>query len=181
MRKGDGGPFAVFTPLYRSWKAHGWPAPRTAPPRLPWAEGLRSDGVPAEPAAPASLPPSGEAAALDRLEQFLAGPASTYDTRRDNPAADATTHLSPYLKYGCIHPRQVLDRLGRSKAQEKLRSELAWREFYADVLWHQPATARRSLQPAMAAMAAMAAMRLDTGAGADRRFEAWSAGRTGYR
>ncbi len=174
VHKGDGGHFAVFTPFYRTWRAHGWPAPLAAPAGIAWGEGLRSDGVPAEPAVPASLPPAGEAAAVDRLEQFLAGAAPTYDTRRDEPAADATTRLSPYLKYGCIHPRQVLDRLGRSPAQEKLRSELAWREFYADVLWHQPATARRSLQPAMTEM------RLDSGAAAERRFDAWRTGRTGY-
>jgi len=139
-----------------------------------WAVGVESDGIPGEPEVAAILPAPGEAAALARLEDFVAGPAPTYDTRRDEPAADATTRLSPYLKYGCIHPRQIVDRLGRSKADEKLRSEIAWREFYADVLWHRPDSARRSLQPAMAGM------RLDTGATADERFEAWAAGRTGY-
>ena len=174
VRKGDGEPFQVFTPFYRSWKARGWPAPLPAPGRVAWAQGLRSDGVPHAPSTTASLPPAGESAALDRLKAFLAGPAPTYDTRRDRPAADATTRLSPYLKYGCIHPRQVLDRLDRSKPHEKLRSELAWRDFYADVLWHQPATARRSLQPRMATMA------IDAGRRADERFAAWAAGRTGY-
>src|SRR5581483_8710590 len=52
--------------------------------------------------------------------------------------------------------------------------ELAWREFYADVLFHRPDSARRSLQPAMAAM------EVDEGPEADRRFAAWAEGRTGY-
>jgi len=174
VRKGDGEPFQVFTPFYRSWKARGWPEPLPAPGRVAWAEGMRTEGVPEAPSTTASLPPAGESAALERLEAFLAGPAPIYDTRRDQPAADATTRLSPYLKYGCIHPRQVLDRLGRSKPHEKLRSELAWRDFYADVLWHQPATARRSPQPRMATMA------VDAGRRADDRFAAWATGRTGY-
>ena len=74
----------------------------------------------------------------------------------------------------CIHPRQILARLGRSKAHEKLRSELAWREFYADVLWNRPEAAHHSLRPGIADI------EVDHGPDADRRFEAWSRGRTGY-
>ncbi len=171
--KGDGGPFQVFTPFYRAWQARSRSRPVPSPGGIRWAEGVASDGIPPEPEIAATLPAAGEAAALARLEDFLAGAAPTYDTRRDEPASDATTRLSPYLKYGCIHPRQILDRLDRSKAHEKLRSEVAWREFYADVLWHRPDSARRSLQPAMADM------RLDTGPTADEHFDAWAAGRTG--
>jgi deoxyribodipyrimidine photo-lyase len=122
----------------------------------------------------ATLPRAGEGAALARLDDFLATQAADYADRRDRPADEATTRLSPYLKYGCIHPRTVLARLGRAKSHEKLRSELAWREFYADVLWHTPESARQALQPKMAAM------ELDTGKRADERFDAWAAGRTGY-
>jgi len=172
--KGDGAPFQVFTPFYRAWQARSRSHPVPVPDGIRWAEGVASDGIPPKPGTGATLPAAGETAALRRLDDFLAGPVDTYDSRRDEPASDATTGLSPYLKYGCIHPRQILDRLGRSKAHEKLRSEVGWREFYADVLWHRPDSARRSLQPAMAGM------RLDTGPTADERFEAWAAGRTGY-
>ena len=173
VRKQDGTPFRVFSPFYRAWRAHGWPAPAGLP-EVEWAAGLRSDGIPDDPPVGATLPPAGERAALDRLEAFLAGPVDDYAKDRDRPAADATTRLSPYLKFGGIHPRTVLARLGRSKAHEKLRSELAWREFYADVLWHHPESARHALQPAMAGMP------LDTGTTADERFRAWAEGRTGF-
>jgi len=93
---------------------------------------------------------------------------------RDRPADDATSRLSPYLKFGCIHPRQVLAHLGSSEAHEKLRRELAWREFYADIVWHRPGSTAASLHPAMAGM------RLDSGPLADQRFRAWAEGRTGY-
>ncbi len=172
--KNDGTPFKVFTPFYRAWGAHGWGDPVRDSVHARWAEGLRSDGIPVDPPVAATLPPAGEAAALARLDAFLAGPVDDYAERRDRPADDATTRLSPYLKYGCIHPRTILARLGRSKDHEKLRSELAWREFYADVLWHTPASARQSLQPAMAGM------KVDSGKKADERFEAWAHGRTGY-
>ncbi len=167
--KQDGAPFKVFSPFYRAWRAHGWPAP--ADGRVEWAAGVGSDGIPDDPPVTAALPPAGEAAALARLD---AVPLDAYADQRDCPAADATTRLSPYLKFGCIHPRTILARLGRSKSHEKLRSELAWREFYADVLWHHPESARQSLQPGMAGM------KLDTGETADQRFQAWAEGRTGY-
>ncbi len=173
VRKADDTPFKVFTPYSRAWRAHGWPAPAD-PVSAQWAGGVRSEAIPDDPPIRATLPPAGEAAALARLEEFLAGPSDDYADRRDDPGADATTRLSPYLKYGCIHPRTVLARLGRSASEEKLRSELAWREFYADVLWHQPESARHALQPAMAAM------EVDAGPLVDERFRAWTEGRTGF-
>jgi deoxyribodipyrimidine photo-lyase len=171
--KADGTPFRVFSPFYRTWRAHGW-APPSRGPALQWAHGPASDGIPDDPPVDATLPPAGEAAAMARLEELLAGPIDDYAGCRDSPAADATTRLSPYLKYGCIHPRQILARLGNSKSHEKLRSELAWREFYADVLWHRPESARQSLQPDMAGM------ELDAGPQVDDRFRAWTEGRTGF-
>jgi deoxyribodipyrimidine photo-lyase type I len=50
-------------------------------------------------------------------------------------------------------------------------TELAWREFYADVLWHNPSSAWQDLRPALAGMA------YDEPGEA---FEAWRAGRTGF-
>src|SRR5579885_1265810 len=171
--KQDGTPFRVFSPFYRAWTATRRTAPVDVAP-LEWVDGVPSDGVPDDPAVDAALPPAGEAAALARLDEFLATTAAEYDSARDTPARDATSRLSPYLKFGCIHPRTILARLGRSRAHERFRQELAWREFYADVLWHVPESARRSLQPAMADMP------VDTGPEADERFDAWAHGRTGY-
>jgi deoxyribodipyrimidine photo-lyase len=86
----------------------------------------------------------------------------------------STSRLSPYLKWGCIHPRQLLAKLGRSTAHEAFRSELCWREFYADVLWHRPDTVSQALIPAMRHM------EIDVGPDADAAFGAWAEGRTGY-
>ena len=55
-----------------------------------------------------------------------------------------------------------------------MRSELAWREFYADVLWHRPDSARRPLQ------IFGNHLRWDTGERARDRFRAWATGQTGY-
>ena len=99
-----------------------------------------------------------------------------YSRGRDFPAEDATSRLSVYLKYGCVHPRQALDAVKHRKGEgaERFRAELAWRDFYASVLAAFPWSARHAFRPEMAAM------KVDTGPDADRRFEAWAEGRTGY-
>ncbi|WP_304440444.1 FAD-binding domain-containing protein, partial [Frankia sp. EI5c] len=126
------------------------------------------------------LPPAGEASARERLRDFLRDGLADYADRRDFPAADATSRLSPYLKWGCVHPRTVLGETQRAAgrsggalpaAAEKFRSEVAWREFYADVLAANPSSARRDLSGALAAMPYEQP---------GDAFEAWKWGRTGY-
>ena len=51
---------------------------------------------------------------------------------------------------------------------------MCWREFYADVLFHVPESARRSLNEDVGGMP------WDSGEAADELFEAWTQGRTGY-
>ena len=57
---------------------------------------------------------------------------------------------------------------------DTLRTELAWREFYADVLWHHPESARENFDRRYDALP------WDSGAEADAHFEAWATGRTGF-
>ena len=68
----------------------------------------------------------------------------------------------------------MIDGTKETKSHEHFRSELCWREFYADVLFQQPRTAWENLQPKMNAMS------LDTDKRAETRFEKWCAGETGY-
>jgi len=222
-----GTPFRVFTPYYRAWVEHGWRAPAAEPAKVPWAT-VRSDrrpgpGLGPDPDAdlPPDLPPPGERAALARLDEFVERHLAGYADARDAPGRDATSRLSPYLRFGCVHPRTVLARLGRSgqgqpaalrdrglrpfsrslraggqpaalrdrglrpfsrslraggrsdlgAGAETFRKELAWREFYADVLFATPSSARHDLTPSARAMSYE-----EPG----EEFEAWKAGRTGF-
>jgi deoxyribodipyrimidine photo-lyase len=82
--------------------------------------------------------------------------------------------MSAYLKYGCIHPRTMHAALGTDEGRLSYGGELVWRDFYADVLWHRPDTAREDLNPQLAGL------QYDEGPEADRRFERWATGTTGY-
>ncbi|MEE2988547.1 MAG: deoxyribodipyrimidine photo-lyase [Verrucomicrobiota bacterium] len=86
-----------------------------------------------------------EAAAKERLEKFLSLPVEGYNQARDIPSGDGTSSLSPYLHWGLIGPRQVMQGLkakhdlGREGPQVYAK-EIYWREFAYNVLYHFPKT-----------------------------------------
>ena len=175
VRKGDGTPYAVFTPFYKVWQTVGWPKPFDVP-KATWAQSpkVQCEGFPEEPACSATLPVASAEAAMNRWDEFSEKALDRYYDIRNNPDVDGTSMLSPYLRFGLVHPRTLLADLNDTKSQAHYRSELCWREFYADVLFHQPRTTWENLQPKMNAM------KLDTGAKAKQRFDAWCKGETGY-
>jgi deoxyribodipyrimidine photo-lyase len=184
-----GEPYKVFTPFRRAWLRHGWPAPAAAAPAGPLRRGgsgrprLDTEPIPGEPDLGAlTLPDVGEEAALRRWHAFLEDGVADYAARRDRPDVDGTSAMSAHLKFGEIHPRTMLADLAALPAAARagaqaLRSELCWREFYADVLWHRPRTAREYLRPQLARMRYADPARSATGR---ERLEAWQDGRTGY-
>lgn len=175
LTTGSGTPFKVFTPYARAWRQVRTPPPAAPPDDPRWADGVSGDPLPEAPdVGDAHLLPSGEAAAHERLERFLDEAVTRYAEDRNRPALAGTSRLSVDLKYGTIHPRQALARLGRGKGAQVFATELAWRDFYGSILAERPETARQALRPEMARM------ELDEGPGADARFAAWAEGRTGF-
>jgi deoxyribodipyrimidine photo-lyase len=173
VTKPDGSPYRVYSPFYRAWTTHGWRAPAADAP-VAWVRPVDSDGHPEPPDIDVALPPAGESAALERWTAFRSRQLDAYRDSRNRPDLDVTSRLSVHLKFGELHPRTLLAELGDSPAHETFRKELAWREFYADVLHHQPASARDYLRPEFASMT------YDSGPDADARMQAWQQGRTGY-
>jgi deoxyribodipyrimidine photo-lyase len=171
---GAGDPYRVFTPFSTAWADHGWPAPVDAPTGASWLELDDTTEIP-DPALPdgITLPDAGEAVALRRWRDFLDEAVAGYDTDRDRPGVDGSSRMSAHVKWGEIHPRTMLADLARlrSAGAATYRKELAWREFYADVLFHRPETAHHYLRPEFARMA------YDE---PDGRLDAWRRGRTGF-
>jgi len=181
VSKDDGTPYAVFTPFSKVWRRVGWDPPADAPADdFRWANltGVESESHGERPDPGIELPDASEGAAHDRWHAFGLDGVDAYPDRRDLPAVTGTSRLSPALKWGTIHPRQLLADLDASGAGPKghtvFSSELAWREFYADVLFQQPRTAWENLNPKMDAMP------VDTDRAARERFDRWTAGETGF-
>ena len=176
LTKKDGTPYKVYTPFFKAWQERGVRSPAITPRSVPWTDGGRpSDGVPHDPdLGDVTLPDTGERAALARWKDFRDSDLETYADTRNRPDLDRTSTMSVYLKYGCIHPRTLLDGLGGAGGAYAYRREIVFRDFYADFLWNRPDSARTEVQEQMSGL------HYDTGATADRHWEAWATGNTGY-
>lgn len=178
VAKPDGSPYRVFTPFFHRWRDVAWRGPaRSGADSVRWIDPARLRAGPCEipdPGAELDLA-AGERAALGAWEAFVDGGLQHYARDRNRPDLAGTSRMSAHLKFGTIHPRTLaagLDLRG-SGAQAYLR-ELAFRDFYADVLYHWPASAWRNWN------GDFDGIRTDGGPGAQHRFEAWKAGRTGF-
>jgi len=186
VTKDDGTPYAVYTPFSRAWAEHGWRRPVGSPRGVDWARPLASVDLPAaEPSVGTRLPAAGEAAARRQWRAFLDDGVDGYRGDRDRPDLDRTSRMSVHLKWGEIHPRTMLADLAdlgdladqgssarqRGESLRSYRQELAWREFYADVLWRRPDSARDYLRAEFAGMSY---------ARPGEQLAAWADGRTGF-
>lgn len=173
ITNGTGAPYQVFSAFARAWRERGWPEPATTP-RSPDLAPADSDAEAvallerAVADAPVELPPPGEDAAWRRWHAFRSEDLAAYPVERDRPDHDGTSRLSPYLHLGVLHPRSLLADLDPGSTYA---TELAWREFYADVLWHAPSSAWSDLKPALSGM------RYDE---PEDAIDAWRTGTTGY-
>ena len=161
----SGDPYKVFTYFSKKWHKR----PKDAPVDPPGADDLVAvdsgddewtlASVPSladldidEPEP--TVPPAGTGPARERLASFCEDSIYRYDERRDYPAAECTSRLSAALKFGTLGIREVYavtDEAHASAPTEAKRDsvvefqdQLAWREFYAQVLWDRPDVVREN-------------------------------------
>jgi deoxyribodipyrimidine photo-lyase len=112
------------------------------------------------------------------LEDFVARMAH-YGQRRDFPGLRGPSYLSVHLRFGTVSIRELV-RLAFERSQngdtgaETWLSELIWRDFYHQILFHHPHVAERAFKPEYDRI------RWAHGKTAEAHFQAWCEGRTGY-
>jgi deoxyribodipyrimidine photo-lyase len=151
IRTNAGEPYAVFTYYWKKWRDREKPDPYPEPDPAALADAT-GDPLPtaaalgfAEPEA--TVQAAGAGPARGRLRRFCDGPIFDYEADRDYPAREGTSRLSADLKWGTVGVREVyaateaaMDGATGADADsvEEFRSQLAWREFYAQVLAFNP-------------------------------------------
>jgi deoxyribodipyrimidine photo-lyase len=176
VTKGDGTPYKVFTPFYDAWREHGWRSPaRSDANAAHWIDPADMPGAVDIPDAGVQLDlPAGETAARKHWATFVDRELADYADHRNRPDLDATSRMSAHLKFGTIHPRTMAADLGGGTGSGAYLRELAFRDFYAAVLYQWPDSAwwnwNRNFD----------SIPVDDDRDAKRRFEAWKAGRTGF-
>ncbi len=164
-------PFSRFTPFFRAWLSSIEPVatPKlraswlTVPSRFPIA-------LPHHP----YLPAPGHTAAMERLQVFIDHQLASYDSERDRPDLEGTSGLSPYLKVGSLHPRDILSAVSTHPSRIPFLRQLAWREFFADLLHHDPESVTVNWAPAFRGFPWEDTSTLR------EAIAAWKEGRTGY-
>ncbi len=162
--------FAVFTPYLRRWLT----APRRSVAATP--RRLRLPSVPEDVNRPVESPagqgtwPGGQAEGRRRVRRWLAAEASDYHERHDDLAGDMTSRLSPYLHFGCVSPLDLAAKAARQESEgtEAFVRQLAWRDFFHQVLAARPTAAHADYRP-----------RGDRWRDDEQALQAWKAGRTG--
>jgi len=91
-----------------------------------------------------------------------------YDRYRDFPADDKTTHLGPYLRFGTVSIREIVN---LAVENEVFLSELIWREFFMQILFNFPGVVTTDFR---------AKYNNIQWRNNDAEFERWCLGETGY-
>jgi deoxyribodipyrimidine photo-lyase len=173
--KADGTPYTVFTPFYNNARQH----PVMSPERSPHYKRLLSKGdihgqadVLGQIRSRFHLPELilSPTALLDAVEELAEQQA--YDVHRNDLAADRTSHLSSFLKFGVVSVRLVYQRLKEEfGADHPLIRQLYWRDFYSHIAYHFPQVFGQAFKPQYDAIPWRDDQTL---------FEAWCNGQTGY-
>ena len=164
--------YRVFTPYLRAWSGArprlvvGAPRSIRVPRdvdagRLPGPELTRTDAL--------DLPPGGESAGRKRMQRFLSRAANSYGQTRNDLAGDNTSRLSPYLRFGCVSGAELAARARQVPGTEDFVRQLAWRDFFLQLLDAHPSMSREDLR----------AGSRDRDVADEALVEAWREGRTG--
>lgn len=187
LETGQGGPYKVFTPFWRTALA-SWRPPETQDaskrfedvedgpdgvaldalkltPSQDWDEGFWQIWTP------------GEAGAHEALEVFIDGALHGYGEQRDRPDRVGTSRLSPHLHFGELAPRRVVAVLEQARSASMAADidayvrELGWREFAHHLLHHFPETTDHNLNPRFE--------KFEWARRHPRKLDAWRSGTTG--
>lgn len=192
--KNNGEPYTVFTPFSKAWKALPGLSDQlhfSKPQRINTPVGIPSLPIPEnEHPDILELFPASEKEAQKRLADFTqaflfdhqqksSAPVYDYAAGRDRPDWNATSRLSPYLRFGMLSARQAVAAAYQAmraapdpealKGAEIWLNELIWREFYIHILYHFPRVRKENFR--------MPHVRWVNN---QEQFDAWCNGLTGY-
>ncbi|MFW6303882.1 MAG: cryptochrome/photolyase family protein [Candidatus Sumerlaeota bacterium] len=185
--KDDGEPYKVFTPFHKNLLEHVGPPgqPIAAPKKLPPAPGAIEDksldALKLDQALPDDLifetwePEKAHSV----LRDFIKNDLADYEKFHDIPAADGTSRLSPYLRFGSISPRTLWHTAQSAienddslkESAKAFQRQVVWRDFAMQTLLYNPDTPTRPLKDKFADMS----WNYD-----EEKLERWKCAETGY-
>ncbi|MCI1785592.1 MAG: DNA photolyase family protein [Bacteroidales bacterium] len=167
--KPDGNPYTVFTPYKNRWLSKFRQSTVTGGnPAGQWrANGFCHTG--SGQVFPTLAELGFERSSLKIKDYVIdAGKLKKYKDTRDDPAADTTSYLSVHLRFGTVSIRKIIAQVSE---YEPFLSELIWREFFMQILYHFPHAAHSNFKSIYDGIK----WRND-----EAEFERWKNGETGF-
>jgi deoxyribodipyrimidine photo-lyase len=191
IKTGSGGYFKVFTPFFRAatatcdaWAAFAGDVPHMVGAKTTCASDTLSDWdlLPTKPdwsGGLADMWTPGEVGAGTNLAAFLDKGIKGYKDNRNVPSVVGTSRLSPHIRFGEISIRRVWNATRAKMATtpeiasdgQTFLSELGWREFSTQLIYHYEDFPDKSWKPEFRAFP----WKADPVA-----LKAWQKGMTGY-
>jgi deoxyribodipyrimidine photo-lyase len=160
--KDDGKPYTVFTPYKRKWLS-----------RLNGIEKVDSlvnkNNFSKSDFSILKLSELGFKSSDIKVKPFTYNDIDAYNLNRDFPARDKTSYLSPHLRFGTISVRTCV--LKALTLNETFLSELIWREFFMQILFHFPKVTKGCFKAKYDGI---------EWRNNEQEFEVWCKGETGY-
>lgn len=168
--KVDGDPYVVYTPYKNKWKEHF-----DAEKQLTiYYTSQHLNNLIAHSRLPnLSLTDMGFSTSSVKVPDYTVTPTliENYEDTRNFPAIEnGTSRLGPHLRFGTVSIRKMMKK-AISEKNEIFWSELIWREFFMQILWHFPHTKEKSFRPKYD--------RIEW-RNNENEFEKWKNGQTGY-
>lgn len=165
--KDDGKPYVVYTPFSKKWKEKF----SKESVKIHLSE-KKLDQIATHNYPFLSLSDIGFKKSKIKVEDYdiSKGIIENYKESRDFPSVDGTSHLSPHLRFGAVSIRKIVKKASEFK-QGTFLSELIWREFFMQILWHFPNTVTESFRPKYDSI---------KWRNNEKEFKSWCEGKTGY-
>lgn len=128
--KDDGKPYTVYTPFKKKWLKH-W----EKKPQKPFEINLNKIHWAQHDKAWASIEELGFKRSEIKVNPFQLDHLNGYADKRNTPSINGTSDLSPHLRFGTVGIRELVHKV---KHLEVFLSELIWREFFMQILFHFP-------------------------------------------
>ena len=167
--KKDGDPYVVYTPYMKTWKEN-FDADKHL--NIRYTSSVLKNLVNNSRLPNLSLSDIGFETSKQEIPDYEVTPTliKEYEDKRNFPAKDATSHLGPHLRFGTVSVRKMVKKAIAEK-NETFWEELIWREFFMQVLYHNPRTVDESFKKKYD--------RIEWRNNEDE-FEKWCQGNTGY-
>ncbi|RZS90677.1 cryptochrome/photolyase family protein [Aquimarina brevivitae] len=166
--KNDGDPYVVYTPYKNKWMEHFDESKLTIHYTSQYLDNLlQNTRLPN-----LSLSDMGFKKSSIEVPDYTVTPTliQNYEDTRNYPAKEGTSRLGPHLRFGTVSVRKMVKKAIAEK-NETFWSELIWREFFMQILYHYPKT----IDNAFRAKYDNIKWR-----NSEEEFEKWKNGTTGY-